>query len=341
MGRCALILKALPPFGRLMSRPIFLLLVFLSAGLVSAQAEDFRNFGDWPPRAVAALEQGQAAEQGVGERGGKKNFPLAITLYCDAAQMGIPEGFFRVARLLATEPHFLRNPALANAYLALAARLGHQTATDYYDANVGNALLSEQCGDFLSALEMPAKVPEFDLDAYVAAQPLAKRKIADLIRRNAPRYNIDIGIALGVALVESNLDSKAVSSRNAQGVMQLIPLTQMRFGVNKPFDPENNVRGGLAYLKWLKGRFGDDWALIAAAYNTGEGTIIRHNGIPPFPETQRYVQRVLYFAGLTPPEGVCSDNKPQRAASRPKKAALSGLQPQKSEAAPCWRAVSL
>jgi soluble lytic murein transglycosylase-like protein len=288
-------------------------------------------FDDVPPRVRAALEQGQAAENGID---GRKNFPLAVTLYCDAAQMGSPEGFFRVGRLLATGPAFLRKPPLANAYLALAASLGHREASDYYDPGVGNALLGENCGDFAAQWKMPG----FDMDAYIAAQPAAKRRIAELIRRHAPRYNVDVRVALGVALAESNLDSAAVSPKNAQGVMQLMLVTQGRFGVSKPFDADNNVRGGLAYLKWLKGRYGDDWALIAAAYNTGEGAVARHKGIPPYAETRRYVQRVLYFAGLAQPETDCLDSIGQsmsrQQAAKPRKGSLQ----EKSAQDACWRA---
>jgi soluble lytic murein transglycosylase-like protein len=100
-------------------------------------------------------------------------------------------------------------------------------------------------------------------------------------------------------MVESNLDPGAVSPQNAQGVMQLIPATQERFGVTRPFDPEHSVRGALAYLKWLNKRFAGDWRLIAAAYNSGEGTVDRYAGIPPYPETQQYVRRVLRFAGYS------------------------------------------
>lgn len=275
----------------------FLLFLFLAFACIGgARAGDF---GGLPPRAVAALEQGLAAEQGTG---GRPNFALAITLYCDVAQMGSPEGFFRVGRILSRGPVSLRNLPLANAYLALAASLGHREAAEHHDPGVANAALGDNCGDFVRDW----KSPGFDLDAYLAAQPLAKRKIADLIRRHAPRYNVDTRVALGVALAESNLDATAVSGKNAQGVMQLAPVTQTRFGVSRPFDAESSVRGGLAYLKWLRGRYGDDWGLIAAAYNTGEGAIARHKGIPPYPETVRYVRRVLYFAGLSPLEAGCS-----------------------------------
>lgn len=274
-----------------MIRTLLLLLSFaLYLPGEAAHAEAYEE----APRIVAALEQGRAAEQGIGIR---KNFPLAIRLYCDAGTMGSPEGFFRVGRILAKGPRYLRNPRLANAYLALAIRLGNHEALEYYDESVDNAELEDECGKFIARVEIAA----FDLDAYLAKQPLAKQKIAAFIRSKARQYGVDVGIALGIALAESNLNANAVSPKNAQGVMQLIPSTQKRFGVTKPFDPEHNVIGGLAYLSWLQKRFGEDWRLVAAAYNAGEGAVDRYGDIPPYPETQQYVRRVLYFAGFSLP----------------------------------------
>lgn len=266
---------------------VFILYLTFCYASVAAHAEGYEE----APRIVAALEQGRAAELGIGIR---KNFALAIRLYCDAGTMGSPEGFFRVGRILATGPRHLRNPPLANAYLALAARLGNHAAFDYYDERVENAELEDECGKFIGRMEIPA----FDLDAYLAKQPPAKQKIAEFIRSKARQFGVDVGIALGIALAESNLNPNAVSPKNAQGVMQLIPGTQKRFGVTKPFDPEHNVLGGLAYLSWLKKRFDEDWRLVAAAYNAGEGAVDRYGDIPPYAETQQYVRRVLYFAGF-------------------------------------------
>lgn len=242
------------------------------------------------PRALAGLEQGLAAEMGVGLR---RNAWLAIRLYCDAATTGSAEGFFRIGRILARGPLHLRNPALANAYLAQAVQLGHHGATDFFDETVPFAPLEDDC----SKLEPGTAIGAFDVDAYLSGLSPARRRIAELIRRHAARYGVEVRIALAIALAESNLNPDAVSPKNAQGVMQLIPDTQARFGVTRPFDPESNIRGGLAYLKWLKARFAGDWALIAAAYNAGEGAVERHGGIPPYRETESYVRRVLFFAG--------------------------------------------
>ncbi len=262
-----------------------LLIVFLLGS--SAQAQGYAG----APRVVAALAQGLAAEQGIGIR---QNPDLAAELYCDAATMGSSEGFFRIGRMLVQGSPKLRNPRLANAYLALAARLGHREASMLHDPLVENARIDEIC----NITRGHVAEPKFDLEGYIAGLSPAKRSLAALIRKKAPQYGVDARMALGIALAESNLDANAVSPKNAQGVMQLIPDTQDRFGVKKPFDPEQNIKGGLAYLKWLQNRFSGNLTLVAAAYNAGEGNVERHGGVPPFRETEDYVRRVLNFSGM-------------------------------------------
>jgi soluble lytic murein transglycosylase-like protein len=92
---------------------------------------------------------------------------------------------------------------------------------------------------------------------------------------------------------ESNFDPNAVSPKNAQGLMQLIPDTARRFGVRNPLDPAQNIRGGMAYLRWLLAYFEGDIALVAAAYNAGEGAVERYRGVPPYAETRLYVRKIL------------------------------------------------
>ena len=265
--------------------PLFFLLILFGM-LPQAHAESFQE----APRILAALAQGQAAENGPG-----KNLVQAIRLYCDAATMGSPEGFFRVGRVLATAPGDLRNPQLANSYLALAARLGNAAAMRYYDASKGSGEVDGECMPSLGDGEEGL----FNMEAYLNRQPLERQKIARLIRKEAPKFNIDVRFALAVALAESNLDPAAVSPQNAQGVMQLMPATQARFGVRKAFDPEQNIKGAMAYLRWLGKRFEGDWRLVAAAYNAGEGAVDRHSGVPPYAETRQYVRRVMYFSGMS------------------------------------------
>lgn len=242
------------------------------------------------PRVLAALEQGSAAENG---RGIGKNLAQAIRLYCDAATMGSPEGFFRVGRLLATAPPGQRNQKLANAYLAMAASLGSRDAEKFFDPAAGSAELGNECTPTADKADIPA----FNVDAYLARQSPTQRDIARLIRKVAPRYQVDARLALAIAMAESNLNANAVSPKNAQGVMQLIPATLVRFGVTRPFDAEQNIKGAMAYLSWLDKRFAGDWHLVAAAYNAGEGSVDRYGGVPPYAETQQYVRRVMGFAG--------------------------------------------
>jgi soluble lytic murein transglycosylase-like protein len=278
--------------ARRFRRLLYALAVVLAASTARAQTPEHEA-----PRALAALEQGLAAELGVGLR---RNAQLAIRLYCDAAITGSAEGFFRIGRVLTQGPLHLRNPTLANAYFSQAAQLGHHAAAGHIDPALAVTPPADDC----SNLELGQSTGPFDLEGYLSGLAPARRRVADLIRRHAGRYGIDVRVALAIALAESNLNPEAVSPKNAQGVMQLIPDTQARFGVTRPFDPESNIKGGLAYLKWLKARFDGDWSLIAAAYNAGEGAVERHGGIPPYRETQSYVKRVLFFSGFAKSKGI-------------------------------------
>ena len=96
---------------------------------------------------------------------------------------------------------------------------------------------------------------------------------------------------------ESNFNPLAVSPKNAQGLMQLIPSTASRFGVTNIKDPVENIKGGMAYLRWLLAYFEGDVALTLAAYNAGEGAVERYQGIPPYAETRHYVARILSMLG--------------------------------------------
>jgi soluble lytic murein transglycosylase-like protein len=111
-------------------------------------------------------------------------------------------------------------------------------------------------------------------------------------------------LALAVISVESAGRSDAVSSANAQGLMQLIPATAERFGVTDPFDSAQNIKGGVQYLHWLMERFGNDVVLALAGYNAGEGAVDRNGGVPPYAETRDYVPKVL--AAWQVARGLCA-----------------------------------
>jgi soluble lytic murein transglycosylase-like protein len=118
------------------------------------------------------------------------------------------------------------------------------------------------------------------------------------IREAASLYQIPEALVRAVIRVESNFDPRAISRANAQGLMQLIPATAERMLVSDPFDARQNVLGGTRYLRVLANLFNGNLQLTLAAYNAGEGAVIRYRGIPPYEETQAYVSRVLEYYNI-------------------------------------------
>ena len=109
-------------------------------------------------------------------------------------------------------------------------------------------------------------------------------------------YGVDQAIVRAIIHAESAFNPNALSRVGAQGLMQLMPATARRFGVGNPFDAAQNIRGGVQYLAFLLKRFNGDLSLVAAGYNAGEGAVDKYKGVPPYSETQRYVQRVGLLA---------------------------------------------
>ena len=115
-----------------------------------------------------------------------------------------------------------------------------------------------------------------------------------IIERAASSASLEPNLLRAVIVVESGFNSHALSQRGAVGLMQLLPATASRFGVSNLYDPNENIRAGASYLKFLMDRFGHDLRLVLAAYNAGEDAVQRNGGrVPPFAETLAYVPRVL------------------------------------------------
>jgi len=120
------------------------------------------------------------------------------------------------------------------------------------------------------------------------------------IRAAAERYSLPEALISAVIRVESGFNPKAVSRKGARGLMQLMPSTANLLGVRNSFDPGENIDGGARHLRALVERFSYDVPLALAAYNAGEQAVVSYRGIPPYPETQDYVTRVLrLFNGTT------------------------------------------
>ena len=144
--------------------------------------------------------------------------------------------------------------------------------------------------------EVAAVAPQVAPPPSVADATLAARPFADLIATVAADQKVPARLVHAVIETESNYQARARSPKGAQGLMQLMPATARQYGVSNSYDPQANVTAGVRHLKDLMSRF--ELPLALAAYNAGEGTIRRYGGVPPFPETQSYVSRILKKAGL-------------------------------------------
>jgi soluble lytic murein transglycosylase-like protein len=121
-----------------------------------------------------------------------------------------------------------------------------------------------------------------------------KCAFADRLTRAANDVGLPANLVIAVAYAETRCRHEGQRSpKGAIGLMQLMPATARRFGVNDPWNIEQNIAAGTAYLAWLESRFDGDLSRILAGYNAGEGAVDRHNGVPPFAETQAYVAGIL------------------------------------------------
>lgn len=258
-----------------------------------------------PSQVLRWRQEAHAAEYGEGV----PREPLrAAELYCRAARYGDAEAQFSLAWMLTNARGIERNDAQAAHLFVAAAEQGHPQA--------GN--MAQRLGTPMGPPPPCLRPPEADVVAQApvkaesrsAPQPgraptlpslpipaHAPEPIVNFVKLVAPEYQLDPGLVLAVIAAESNFNIGAVSPKNAQGLMQLIPDTARRFGVRDVFDPAQNMRGGMAYLRWLLAYFEGDVSLALAAYNAGEGAVERYLGVPPFAETRNYVLKILVALG--------------------------------------------
>lgn len=239
---------------------------------------------------LALFEQARAYEHGEGV----PRDPLqAASLYCKAARLGLGEAQFNLGWMYANGRGVARDDAVAAFFFRAAAEQGLEVAQRMLQAVGEPSPITPECmrDDPVPAALVTKATPPKDYKA------IAPRSIFDLVNKLAPQFQVEPQLALAIIAAESNFNPLAISSKNAQGLMQLIPETSARFNVKNAFDPAQNIRGGLTYLRWLLAYFEGNVSLVAAAYNAGEGTVERYLGIPPYNETRNYVQRIVNAFG--------------------------------------------
>lgn len=244
-----------------------------------------------PPQSAEALRAlAIAYEHGEGV---ERNPEQARQLYCQSARLGDALAQYNLGWMHANGRGGARDDVTAAYFFQAAAEQGLPQAQSMLAVVGGPTKEVPEC-------LRPAPVNE---TAAQSAAPgvnydvIAPRHILKLVQKLAPRYQVDTQLALAIIAAESNFNAQALSPKNAQGLMQLIPETSERFNVKNPFDPAQNIRGGLTYLRWLLAYFQGDVALVAAAYNAGEGKVERYRGVPPYQETRKYVKRILHAVG--------------------------------------------
>jgi hypothetical protein len=152
--------------------------------------------------------------------------------------------------------------------------------------------------------------------AFRAAPPRAGQ-FESFIQEASAREGVNLDLVRAIIQTESAYDHLAVSSAGARGLMQLMPDTARRFAVQNVFDPWQNIQAGVRYLRVLLRLFKGDVVLAAAAYNAGEGAVMRHRGVPPYRETLHYVRKIqaLLARATALPEAVASSQTPPRASA--------------------------
>jgi soluble lytic murein transglycosylase-like protein len=183
-------------------------------------------------------------------------------------------------------------PASALRAEYIVMRSGQRLTVTSYQL-LGDKYMLQMAGGRVevAAADVVAIEPE-DVFTPIPATPKVKPPYRELVEAAAKKYAVDADLITSVMAVESNFDPKAVSRKNAHGLMQLLPETAARLGVQNIDDPAENIDAGTRYLKELLQKYGNDLVLTLAAYNAGPERVRQYGRVPPFAETISYVRRV-------------------------------------------------
>lgn len=222
----------------------------------------------------------------------------AADMYCKASRYGSAEAVYRLGMLYAFGRGVPENRDYAANLFGIASAHGHYEAQQMLETIQIKTSATPPCvlDDVAPEKGLPSGVtlvketPE--IDQYIANLPKNKRWVLRLVNTISKWYKVDEKLVLSIISVESNFENVATSNKEAQGLMQLIPDTAERFNVKNAYNTSQNIKGGVAYLRWLLAYYKGDVALTVAAYNAGEGAVNKYKGIPPYAETKLYVKKV-------------------------------------------------
>ncbi len=260
-----------------------------------------------PPAIRRLIEEANVLEAGIDD---DESEWQAAKRYCEASRLGSTEGQYRLGMLYAFGKGVPADRKLAASLFSMASSQGHHEANKMLDtiqmtsnelpACVIAAVLPERLPPRPKPAPAPvlaAAAPAQPIDEFVDSLPESRRWIVPLVKTLGDWYSVDHRLVLSVIAVESNFKVSAESPKAAMGLMQLIPDTAARFNVKNAYDATQNIKGGIAYLRWLLSYYRGNISFALAAYNAGEGRVDRYKGIPPFPETRDYVAKVLGLYG--------------------------------------------
>jgi len=239
-----------------------------------------------PPTSQTATDIVELAARYENGEGVDRDYSRALSLYCEAADHGDAKAFLSLGWMYLNGRGVAIDDGIAVRWLKKAAERGVPQAVNLLQTLSGIAS-SPKTGCSLE----PA--------GFIARGITPPREISAIVVRTAKEAGVDPDLVMAIIWTESEFNPRAVSARNAQGLMQLMPQTAARFHVANTFDPTQNIRGGTAYLRWLLDRFDGDLELALGAYNAGENAIETYHGVPRFPETTRYIANVTKLYGAS------------------------------------------
>ena len=191
------------------------------------------------------------------------------------------------------EVHQIRIAVLALLAVSVAPASAFAQIYAWRDANGTLVLSDRELNTPTKIYEVPGAPSYRTTMADTAAAAAPSPRFDDLVVAHAQRHALRPELVRAVIQVESGYNPMATSPKGAMGLMQLMPATARQLGVRNPYDPEENIRGGTAYLRQLLDRYDGNEQLALAAYNAGSGAVDRYGNVPPYRETRDYVRKVL------------------------------------------------